>query len=48
MVKEGKTVGHIPQLYSKTRSIILLSGGSVKLRVIGKSKIQRGNGQEVS
>lgn len=36
VVKEGGTVGHTPQLFSKTFIRILLSGGSMKVRVTEK------------
>ena len=33
VIKEGKTVGHRPQVFSKYCSHILLAGGSTKVRV---------------
>ena len=36
VVKEGETVGHTPQLFLKTFIRILLSGGSMKVRVTEK------------
>ena len=37
-------VGHIPRLFSKTCTLILLSGGSMKICVTGKRKNKRGKG----
>ena len=47
VVKDGETVGHIPRLLSKTCSLILLSGGSMKACVTGKRENKRGKGLEV-
>ena len=47
VVKEGKTVGHTLQLFSKTFILILLSGGSMKVLVTKKREKQRGKGLEV-
>ena len=47
MVKDGETVGHIPQLFSKTCSL-MLSGGSMRGCATGKPENQRENGLKVS
>lgn len=47
VIKEGKTVGHIPQVFSKYCSLILLAGGSMKVGVTGKRENKRGKGLEV-
>ena len=47
MLKECKTEGHSQQLFLKVCSLILLSGGSMKIHVTGKREEQRGNGLEV-
>ena len=48
MVKESKTARHIPQLFLRLFSLILLSGGSMKVRGTGKQERQRENGLKVS
>ena len=48
MVKESKTVGHIPQLFLRLFSLTLLSDGSMKVRGTGKQEKQRENGLKVS
>ena len=47
IIKEIKTVGHIQQLFTKAYSLILLSGGAIKVHVTGKLENQIGNGLEV-
>ena len=47
MVKDGDNVGHRPQLFSKTCSL-MLSGCSMRECVTGKPKKQRGNGLKIS
>lgn len=44
MVKEDKVVWHIPQLFSKSCSLILLGGSSMKVSVAGtwENKISKG------
>ena len=47
IIEEIKTVGHIQQLFTKAYSLILLSGGAIKVHVTGKLENQIGNGLEV-
>ena len=46
MTKKGETIGHMPLLFSKTCSFILLSEDSMNVRVTGKQENRRGNGLE--
>ena len=47
VLKDGEIVGHITRLFSKTCTLILLSGGSMKVCVTGKRENKRGKGMEV-
>ena len=38
VLKDGEIVGHIPRLFSKTCTLILLSGGCMKVCVTGKRR----------
>ena len=48
VLKDGEIVGHIPRLFSKTCTLIFLSGGSMKVCVSGKRENKRGKGLEVA
>ena len=47
VLKDDEIVGHIPRLFSKTCTLILLSGGSMIVCVTGKRENKRGKGLEV-
>ena len=47
VLKDGEIVGHIPRLFSKICTLILLSGCSMKVCVSGKRENKRGKGLEV-
>ena len=47
VLKDGEIVGHIPQLFSKTYTLILLSGGCMKVCITGKRENRRREGLEV-
>ena len=47
-MKPDIIVGHVPKLFSKICSFVLLSGGCMKLRVSGKRENKGGKGLEVT
>ena len=47
VLKDGEIVGHIPRPFSKTCTLILLSGGCMKVCILGKRENKRGEGLEV-
>lgn len=47
IVKDGKTVGHIPKEHSKHCTVALLAGGSISCEVKGKRENKRNRGLEV-
>ena len=46
VLKDGEIVRHIPRLLSKTCTLILLAGGSMKVCVTGERDNKRGKGLE--
>ena len=47
VIKDQRTVGHIPRDVSKTCTFILLSGGLITAKIIGRHQNKRRNGLEI-